>query len=335
MSGLRPMVSVVVPTYNRRESLAQMLRSLELQSYPGAEFEVIVVDDGSTDGTEQTVEEFRRNGILALTGVPVPHGGPGAARNVGVGIARGEIIAFTEDDVVADPGWLTHAMTCFDDPTVAGVEGSTSVQGSSAPLRAFDPGNFLSFIPCNLFLRKDVFLKCGGYDPAFFHSLTGNYFREDIDLGFALLERGYRVVKSAEAIVAHPEQFHTSNAVFRHLRRYYFDPLLYKKHPASYRASIEAKEIGILRIRRPFHYLCLFYLFGILSIFLEGLSGRAAAIPYVIPALLVIVAGIQWRYRRQPGTSVRGAIIFFIVPFYYFYWLVRGCAAFRSWALLF
>ena len=99
------MFSVVVPTYNRAALLLQVLRSLAAQRTE-APFEIIVVDNGSTDGTRQVAAAFPGVRYVRET-----RPGSSAARNAGIAASRGEVIAFLDDDVVAEPDWL-EALRC-------------------------------------------------------------------------------------------------------------------------------------------------------------------------------------------------------------------------------
>ncbi|MEZ4681174.1 MAG: glycosyltransferase family A protein [Caldilineaceae bacterium] len=98
-----PDVSVVLPTYNRQAQLQQVLVGLEQQSYPLTDFEVIVVSDGSTDGTNEYLQTFAKETPLDLTVVIQTNQGPAAARNNGVQAAKGELVLFIDDDVVPVP----------------------------------------------------------------------------------------------------------------------------------------------------------------------------------------------------------------------------------------
>jgi glycosyltransferase involved in cell wall biosynthesis len=91
--------SVVIPTYNRSESLMRTLESLSLQTVPTADFEVVVVSDGSTDDTSRKLADFQKNSELNLVIVEQPNSGPAAARNNGVSTAKSDVIVFTDDDV--------------------------------------------------------------------------------------------------------------------------------------------------------------------------------------------------------------------------------------------
>src|SRR2546423_1619703 len=97
-----PSVSVVIPTFERLDVLPEVLAALAAQESPPS-FEVIVVDDGSRDGTRELLRGY--GGPLALTALLEEHRGPAAARNAGVARAGGELIAFLGDDTVPEPGW--------------------------------------------------------------------------------------------------------------------------------------------------------------------------------------------------------------------------------------
>src|SRR5947209_15153256 len=99
-----PSISIVVPTYRRQRQLAACLGSLAALEYPAGRFEVIVVDDDRDAPLESTIEPHRKR--LSITLVRTQHGGPAAARNAGARHAEGSLLAFIDDDCLADRGWL-------------------------------------------------------------------------------------------------------------------------------------------------------------------------------------------------------------------------------------
>ncbi len=109
-----PLVSVVIPTYNRRDSVREAIASAVAQSYP--DVEVIVVDDGSDDGTAEVVREFQEfQEFEAVQYVYQANRGVSAARNVGVARARGELIAFLDSDDLWQPDKLAHQVALFQE----------------------------------------------------------------------------------------------------------------------------------------------------------------------------------------------------------------------------
>lgn len=194
-----PVLSVVLPTYNRRERLEQVLRSLAAQDLD-VPFEVVVVSDGSTDGTN----EYLRSGSLPCRVVAVlqENQGPSVARNAGVERATSDLIVFIDDDVVASPRLLRshfdaharlgeravvvgpmldppdHRMT----PWVAWEQRMLAKQ-----YRAMQEGRYAAtarqFYTGNASVRREHVRRVGGFDPAFRRA-------EDVELAFRLETAG-------------------------------------------------------------------------------------------------------------------------------------------------
>ena len=114
--GKRPLVSIVVITKDRRQDLLRAVDSLARLDYPRERMEVVVVEEGDEPGPLDGVE---------YVFLPRRDLGLGYARNAGVRRARGEVIAFTDDDCIVDPAWVRELVSGFDDPRIAGVAGAT------------------------------------------------------------------------------------------------------------------------------------------------------------------------------------------------------------------
>ncbi len=119
-----PVVSVIVPTRNRAEALGRALASLALLDFPRERFEVLVIDNGSTDETRLVAEALvRSHPDLATRIIEEPVPGLLAGRHCGAREARGELLSFIDDDVELDPAWLRAIVDAFEDPAVHLVGG--------------------------------------------------------------------------------------------------------------------------------------------------------------------------------------------------------------------
>jgi glycosyltransferase involved in cell wall biosynthesis len=112
-----PFVSVIVPVWNSPALIRTCLQALLAQSYPADRREILVVDNGSTDGTRDAVREFPE-----VTLLEEPQPGSYCARNRGLAVAKGEYIAFTDADCIPDKDWLTNAVRSATAHPAAGVQ---------------------------------------------------------------------------------------------------------------------------------------------------------------------------------------------------------------------
>ena len=197
-----PRVSVVVASYNGGRTLDQCLRSLTNLNYP--DYEVIVVNDGSTD---QTREIIARHDVKSIH---VPNGGLSRARNLGIDSASGEIVAFIDSDAYADEEWLYYLVTALEEHDAAGV-GGPNLSPPHDPFVAqcvdHAPGNpthvltddeLAEHIPgCNMAFRKDALIAMNGFDPI--HRAAG----DDVDVCWKLLAQAKKIAFSPCAIVWH------------------------------------------------------------------------------------------------------------------------------------
>jgi poly-beta-1,6-N-acetyl-D-glucosamine synthase len=203
-----PAISVIVPAYNEAQVIEAAIRSLLSQDYP--RFEVLVVDDGSTDGTYQVAAKLEGHyGGAVVRVVSKPNGGKAAALNTGIGLARHPFVVCMDGDSRLTPDTLRSMVQHFADPRVGAVAGNVKVvnrvnfwtrlqaleyiEGLNMARRAQGFIRAVNIIPGPIgMFRRDVLLQLGGYDT--------DTFAEDADLTLKILAAGWRVEYEDSAI---------------------------------------------------------------------------------------------------------------------------------------
>jgi GT2 family glycosyltransferase len=207
----RPLVSVIVPTFNRLARLQRVIEALRHQTYPPERYEVVVVSDGSTDGTD---EYLRGRPPHELTFVSQPNAGPAAARNLGIRVASGSLVAFIDDDVIAAPELLERHVAHHreaDDLVVIGPmltpletelspwvmwEQAMLYRQYDAMLRGWWHPTPRQFYTGNASVARAAVEAVGGFDTRFRRA-------EDIELAYRLEAAGLRFVFDPEAVGYH------------------------------------------------------------------------------------------------------------------------------------
>ncbi len=214
------LASVIIPAYNSEKTLAQSLYALKVQTVSSVKYQVIVVDDGSTDATANLVASFHWAQCLSI-----PHSGAATARNRGASAARGEILLFTDADCEPQSDWIEKMLAPFADPNVIGAKGvyRTREHGMTARfvqleyeekyerMRRADQIDFIDTYSAAY--RRQVFLSNGGFDESFPTASV-----EDQEFSFRLARRGCRMVFVPNAIVFHPHD----SSMGAYLRRKFF-----------------------------------------------------------------------------------------------------------------
>jgi glycosyltransferase involved in cell wall biosynthesis len=203
-STARPKVSVVVATHNRADFLPDLVTALEAQ-HGVVGYEIVIADDGSRDGTWQTLENLVTNTLLPMNACRLPGcGGPSIPRNTAVAHCRGEILAFTDDDCLPAPGWLAAL-------TPAAMAGHV-VQGATLPAAHTHASTWDRTITitepsglwesCNLGLPRSLFEAVGGFPVLDLLPAGGRGYGEDAVLGaMAARQSGWRW--APDAVVEH------------------------------------------------------------------------------------------------------------------------------------
>jgi GT2 family glycosyltransferase len=240
-----PRVSIVVCSYNGGRTLDQCLRSLLALDYP--DYEIILVDDGSTDDTRTTAARYP-----TVRCIHQPNYGLSAARNVGMQAATGEVIAYTDSDCFADPDWLTHLVYQLERSGAAAVGGPnlTPEDGWLAACVAASPGQPMhvlesdqvaEHIPgCNMAFRREALLAINGFDPQYRRA------GDDVDVCWRLQQAGMWITFAPGAFVWHHRR-QNPRAYLRQQAGYgEAEALLIFRHPDRFNHRGEGKWRGTL-----------------------------------------------------------------------------------------
>lgn len=272
------MISIIIPAFNAEKTIGGCIESVLAQEFE-EEFELIVVDDGSNDGTAGKVKESREARLLQQE-----NSGPAAARNNGVRNARGEIIVFTDADCTASQDWLREMIAPFKDKSVAAVQGAYKTRQRALVARFSQieieeryekmlKAKQLDWIGSySAAYRKKVFLEFGGFDESF-PMASG----EDTELSYRMAESGMRLFFNPRAIVFHS---HPEN-LWKYLRTKYFRAFwrvpLYGRHRKKIANDSYTPQLLKLQIALS--------LAIIVSVFFGPVAFAAAALLFLVSTL--------------------------------------------------
>jgi glycosyltransferase involved in cell wall biosynthesis len=236
-----PTVSVIIPTYNRQEFLRQTLASLSHQEWPGDPFEVIVVDDGSTDDTAAVAAE---GFPFKVRYVYQTNQGDAHARNTGARQSQADVLVFLDDDIVVSPHYLRHLVLAHEslpngiitgtehlwletsDPpaTAASLPASTDDQPDTVTIP------FADVCSNNMSLRREAYFAVGMMQDLGF---SGSSIWCDVDFTYRAYRQGFEFHRSTKAICWHRD--HVFQSLESHTRRRreaaYRAVVLFQKHP--------------------------------------------------------------------------------------------------------
>ena len=227
--------TVIVPAYQAESTVSACVAALVAQSAPRASYEVVVVDDGSTDAT---ADSARRAGADRV--IRIAHGGPAVARNRGVAAALGEILLFTDADCVPAPDWIERMLEPLRGPQVTGVKGTYRTQQTALIARLVQlefeqryqrlaQREAIDFVDgYSAGYRRGMIGQAGGFDERYAVPSA-----EDIDLSFRLAEAGCRLVFAPRAWVRHTHPESLTAYLRRKMRYGYWRALLYQTHPGK------------------------------------------------------------------------------------------------------
>ena len=334
------LVTVVIPAHGGPGPVGRLLASLNGQAGLGR-LPVVVSDDASQPPLGEALRADSYPGLDLTVVRSERNGGPGAARNRGVEVVATPWIAFLDADMEAGPGWVTRllAITGSAAPVpaeLAGVEGLVELAQEDRPTpfshttEFADPGSHHG--AGNIVLRTDVLRAVGGYDERFFDARRHLHFREDTDLYFRLIAAGYRVDYDPLLVAHHPPLPAAWTVPIRLARRYYFDPLLAREHPAAFETMNRHRLVGPISLRAARHYAASLFGGGLI-IFGAGVVSRRRTVRRAGAAAaglgwLANVLALSWRRRISPRTAGPLLAVAAVTPLVYLFHYGRGLIAF-------
>jgi len=280
---LSPVVSVIIPVYNGEATIRRALEcALSQQGCPA--YEVIVVNDGSTDRTGEVVREFQ-----AVRLIEQANAGPASARNRGALSARGEYLCFTDSDCLPHPDWIARSLSGFGPEGVAAVMGTYGIANPESWLavcvhdeiqyrhRTLLPEYPQVFGSYNVCIQKQIFLELNGFDTTY-RSPSG----EDNDLSYRLGKKGFRIRFVNDSKVDHFHPVSVRKYLREQFRHGFWRAKMYRKHFDKTRGDDytfwkDALEVAIVYA---------FFALGVVSLFEFGMAGIGAA--FLLTALLVL-----------------------------------------------
>ena len=226
----KPFVSIVIPAFNSSSTLGMTIDSCLLQDYPKDRFEVIVVDDGSTDNTADLVKKFPVKYLYQKKS------GPAQARNNGWRGSKGEWVCFIDADCIPSKDWASRLVGHADKHGVGAVAGSYDAEGSVFLLDKFIhheirfrhsgmPIYINSFGTYNVTIKRDVLEELKGFDPLYSHA-SG----EDSDLSYRIIKAGHRIYFEKRALVSHKNILKLRKYIAVQFRHGYWRMRLYRKN---------------------------------------------------------------------------------------------------------
>ncbi|MFC7337397.1 glycosyltransferase [Haloferula chungangensis] len=300
-----PEFSVIICTFNGHDRIRSCLRAtLALQ---GVDFEVVVVDDGSNDGTSELVaREFPEVRLIQIE-----QSGLSAARNAGAEAASREILAFTDDDCEPDPQWLSEIAKCFTDgwdaaggpnlppPPSNGIEAVVAGAPGAASHVMLDDVEAEHVPGCNLVVRRSTYFAIGGFDPAY--RTAG----DDVDFCWRLRDAGFRIGFSPTAFVWHHRR-PTLPGYLRQQRGYgRAEAMLMRKHPQRFSPSGDARWHGTIYTGGPVRALneAVIYHGPMGMAGYQGVIARVQPLRdlddrFNTPVSRLVLAGISWLAPR-------------------------------------
>jgi glycosyltransferase involved in cell wall biosynthesis len=309
--AMTPLVSIVIASH-REDCIKKCLEGFTGSVAACVAFEIIVVCDY---GHERVSKKFPGVHWIYHSARSISE-----KRNVGIISSSGGIVGFIDDDCIPMQGWIERACGYLENNhSLAGVEGRTIVEENyrySYPVKEFKRLEKRGFRTNNIFYRKVVLESVGGFDERF------TVQREDADLAFSIMEKGLDIGYCPDINVMHRHRDGEPWDLLKNCRNRMFDPLLYKKHPASYRRWIGSPLTPAINIMAITHIAAVVFCICGTGFIVAAITDAAVAI-----ALSVRRNNSNLRHLTQLFFD---AVSYFLSPFVLMSSLMLGSIKFKK-----
>jgi len=281
-----PFVSIVVATFNRKDLVAKCLDSLFDQSYPKDRYEVIIINDGSIDGTEDVLKEYTNMAPCKFRWFTQKNSGQTVAFNLGIQNSRGDIVCITGDDCTAERDWIKNIVKCYDSEEIGGVGGviadsepKTFIENYAKKINLHNQEKAIniSIIGGNSSFRKDVLDKVNGFDTFF---RTG----QDTEISLRILLMGYKFKFAPDAVIHHKHKATLSGLLEQYSRYGGSYARLHKKYPKYFHPGRRIKVLS----KRVVKKLLIFPIKVLKAIYLGLGEGRPYFYEYIVDIATII-----------------------------------------------
>ena len=313
-------VTIVIPAYNAEKTIGLALSAALAQGCPVCD--VLVVDDGSTDGTAEAVKRYPHARYVRQK-----NAGPAAARNTGWKNSDSEFVIFTDSDCVPEPGWAKRLMEGFTGEAVGAATGSYDIANADSLLprliheeikdrHVFYKDEVKFFGSYNVAVRRSVLAETGGFDEGY-RRASG----EDNDLSYRVLKAGYTIRFVPGALVAH----HHTERLIKYLKEQYTHGFwrmkLYRAHPDMAGGDDYTKLKDVAEPPLSLLNLALMFLLplsclarGFVWPWMTGVAGWGFAATLAVLLLMQVPAAVRIALRHKdagylalaPVTFLRG-----------------------------
>jgi len=305
------MISVIISAFQRPESLKKTINALLNQTLAKNEFEIIVIVNEKDEKVLAIKENLEEKGVKVIE---TKEFFPDKKRNIGIKNAKGEIIAFTDDDCLPEKNWLENIKNAFEkDNELTGIEGLTFTNNKKISHHATQNITAGNYPACNLAFKKTALIEVNGFDEKY------NFFREDTDLAFKLLSKGKKIIFSKKVKVFHPPRKIKLLNYLKELKMIKGDIRLWKKFPVLYKKHFGFVCKGLIK-QSILSFILLFLLFFglIFNLWLALIS----LIAIFMAKYFILLKGKEFTIIEGILFSIITFLKDILFPFYFFYYFI-------------